>query len=149
MQGTLNATGILGVASATVILLVRFFRKPDGVWQVLGGVAVAVLAAGVSALTALHGCGAGSPLFQWVVPSLCAACTFIFVDLRKMRRVLGTLFAVSALLLSFHYVYLVHTAAYTGNPKWEERLPREPGEKVQVDRLWHTTITGLYSKKRT
>ncbi len=146
MQGTLNAAGILAVVAATVFLLAKYSRKPRG-GAVLWGVAVALLSAGISALTGLHKCGAGNPLFQWIIPSVCAACTLIFVKPKGKRWGFGTLFAVSALLLSFHFAHLVHTPAYTGNPKWEERIPRAAGKKAHVVRLWHTSLTGLYGNE--
>jgi hypothetical protein len=144
LQGTLNGAGILAVAGGTVFLVVKYFKKPDGAKPWLGGILVASLAAAVSALSALHGCGAGTPLFQWLVPCVCAALTLIFVDPKKKRLVFGTLFAVSAIVLSFHHVHLVHTDGYTGNPAWARKGARATGTKVRVTRLWHTWLTGLY-----
>jgi len=144
MQGTMNAIGILGIAGATVLLLVRFSKRPVGVRPWVGGITLSLVASMVSLVSALHGCGAGTPWGQWIVPCVCAACAFIFVDPKKKRLLLATVFAVSAILLSFHYVHLVHTDRYTGSPEWARRVARATKERVEVTRVWHTAITGLY-----
>jgi hypothetical protein len=104
----------------------------------LGGVSALVcglLAFGFS----LHACGAGVPVFTWLLPSLLLAVTVARVRARP-AALLGVVHVVCAMVLSILWAAEVH------GPAWVGRDGRLPGERVIGEREWHTFATGLYRR---
>ncbi len=88
-------------------------------------------------------CGSGQPLTQWLVPAVSwTVVGSLPLSVRFRRAVFVSLF-VCAVILTGHYVDLIHGKEYTGAPSWA-RQTAGAGVEIKVDRAWHTALTGLY-----
>jgi hypothetical protein len=64
---------------------------------------------------------------------------------QRRRRLLYGVELAGAIVLSFHFLALVHSARYTGSPAWAEFTAKLNGQRALVKTTWHTRLTGLYS----
>jgi len=122
MQGHLNAIGILVVPLVTAVLCWRFQDREGGQQRTVRAVIWGSACAVVCLLTSLHMCGHGRPVIQWLVPSVCVGATVGVIGPPRVRRIAAVLMALAAFGLSRHYLHLVHTPAYTGNPPWVRKF---------------------------
>lgn len=117
MQAELNAAGVLAPAAATVLLLWKFGSRPTTPWRML--LALVVFLA-LWAFRPSHLCGAGQPLTQWLVPGLGIFLVLSFVRPKLARYSAAVVFLALSFFLSEHFIDLVHTDGFTGNPEHPE-----------------------------
>ena len=121
--GSLNAAGIILVLLFTCILLWKFGKDPIKPRRlaigILSGLACAVICT-FGGWT--HACGAGIPISQWLLPSLCAGLLIATVDRAAVRRTAGVFITVCGMVLCYHFVELVHEPSCTGSPTWEKKV---------------------------
>lgn len=101
----------------------------------------ALLVPACGATGGLHRCDAGTPLLQWLVPSIGMFAVLLWVDAPKPRWASSAILAALAIVLSFHYAGVVHGPTWVGNV---ESMTLEEGETAHAE--WHTAITGLYRR---
>jgi hypothetical protein len=107
----------------------------------VGGMLVIWLCCGIWT----HGCGAGDPLWQWLLPMAGWGVIGLMRLGGRERRRFFAVELILAVLLSLHYVELVHSEELTGNPAWAELTARLDHRQVRVKRTWHTAVSGIYS----
>jgi hypothetical protein len=147
MDSDLNALGILAALALAALALVGFGRAPAPRPRIVAGAAFFVVACALLGLGTIHMCGAGEPLWQYVLPLGGAALVIAFVEESHVRYGFAALALAVAIGLSAQFLALVHSDAYTGNPRWEQRLAEARGGRADVRPLWHTPLTGLYAKR--
>jgi len=117
MAGNINAIGILITILLTVLLILKFGKKPNKRIRFYWGILWACLVAVLAAATSTHLCTAGQPVFQWLIPCISLGCILTLIEPKKIRRVASAIIIISTFLLSQQYISLVHTNTYTGNPQ--------------------------------
>jgi len=121
--GSLNAAGIILVLLFTCILLWKFGKDPIEPRRLAIGILSGLVCAVVCTFGGCtHACGAGIPISQWFVPSLCAGLLIATVDRASVRRSATVVITVCGTVLCYHFVELVHEPGCTGSPTWEMKV---------------------------
>ncbi|MBX3247944.1 MAG: hypothetical protein KF901_12260 [Myxococcales bacterium] len=138
MIGTLHALGILFTVVAALGCAIRWPARPT--WRRGLASALVVVLGVMVGLLSLHGCDAGSPLTQWLVPTLAAVAAVLFCGARRPRVVVVAASVGVAVALSLHFNVAVHGPAWIGNPDARSL------EGAGVFAEWHTPLTGLWRR---
>ncbi len=132
---------LLTALFATVAICRKHYQKPTP-WRVVFAVIVGLGAMACSGSLTIHACQLGQPVQQWLVPGLAMMAALALVGPATWRRsTAATLFLVG-LSLSFHYMTVVHGAAWVG----VEQAPGPDGSLGMATSEWHTWLTGLYRR---
>jgi len=156
MGANLNAIGTLATVIVTVPLAWRFWKAEIKGHGVLMGLLCLLLLAAINVILTHHACHRGQPIFQWLIPGLCLVLLIAVMKDRRARVAIVAFFIVVSLCLSRHYVELVHSEGYVGNPRslvlrnaivagdgGDGEVKSGP-RPVEAYRLWHTGFTGIY-----
>ena len=130
---------LLSIPVATVLLLCLSRKAKVTSGQLVGSIAVSLLACLGAYSLSLHGCDRGQPFQQILIPGLCLAAGWALTTSRRIRLMLSSLIVILMTVLTFHYVSLSHRPDLVGNP--ESRMLQE-GRQAKF--TWHTVVTGLY-----
>ena len=117
IHGNIQAIVLIAISVYSILIIVRWRRKKFENRQLLWGFAGIVPFTAVFALLGSHGCDAGMPIRQWNVPAICAFLIVILVEPKHLRHISYVILLLSAVALTMHFVEIIHTTGYTGNPK--------------------------------
>lgn len=140
MNGVVHVLALVALTAATVIAVARHRRQPSVLRAIGAGLAAIALGLG-ALLLAVHGCGLGEPLAQWLVPALCLGVALALVELSWLRRTLVAACVIAGLALSFDYSSAVHGPLFVG-----VAAPDAHYGIAGTERAWHTWLTGLYRR---
>lgn len=87
----------------------------------------------------IHMCANGQAFTQWLVPSACVTLSVAFIGPIALRRAVIAASLVLSVLLTWHYVGVVHGPEFVGTQAAE----RSTGP---TKREWHSWISGLYRR---
>lgn len=116
MQDDLNAIVLLIVPLVTLILLWKFGRFSVNFKKVVKAILFLLFTSVLNIITSTHLCDAGTPFCQWLVPAVCGGAIIIGMEEKKIKRTSVIVMFVVSIVLSQHFVHLVHEDNYIGNP---------------------------------
>jgi hypothetical protein len=117
MPGSINAIGLITTIFLTIFILWKLGSRPEGIKQVIVAIISPLLLFLLGTLLSFHCCNAGVPFTQLVIPAICLGCIIAFIRDIKIQKLSGLAIIVMAIILSDHFLNLVHTADYTGSPQ--------------------------------
>jgi len=120
MAGNLNAAGIIFTIILTVFFMIRYGQKQINRKRLLFGAIIAIVVSLFNIVFSAHGCSAGNPFTQWLVPGICLFLIITFIDNKVIRRIAAWIIIIIATILCFHFSEIVHRKDYTGNVLYRE-----------------------------
>ncbi len=104
--------------AGTALLLVKVKRRRPTfaaeAWAAIGAILLFLL----GTILNTHMCRAGLPYTQCAISAACFGLVMAFVADRRVRFPTAGLIVVAMFALAYHYVDLIHTREWTGNPSW-------------------------------
>lgn len=137
LHGNIQAISLLLIGLCSILIILIWRKRTFENRQLLWGFVGIIPFIAVFAFLGNHMCDAGTPIRQWNVPAICAFLIVILVEPKHLRRIAYGVLLICAIALTMHYVEIVHTPRYTGNPKSPinrtkrlENLARHSVEKI-------------------
>lgn len=123
IASNINALGIIGSVIASAVIIFRYFKVPENFGQIFRPVYISFFT-GLLLIIFYSGslCVNGSPIFQWLIPSLCIFLILLFVSDLKVKIYSAFLMFLLAIVLCEHFYHLVETDNFTGDPKLVKRF---------------------------
>jgi hypothetical protein len=138
MEGAVHAILLLVLLAVTAIAVGRTYRRPSG-RRLAGALCAGVAGSLILGSWMIHLCGNGQAFTQWLIPSACVTLSVAFIGPSALRRGIIAVSLVLSLLLTWHYVGVVHGPDFVGTQAAE-------GFTGPTRREWHSWISGLYRR---
>jgi hypothetical protein len=119
MQATVHAILLIVLAVAALLSVSAVKRRVPTSRQFVVAFALTALGIVVAMGVSSHLCFEGNPRRQYLILGACLLLTLALTHSAAWRRTVSACVFVGMVGLSFHFVALVHTPGWTGNPAYD------------------------------